>query len=202
MNKRIFLLIILFLFISNVNALEKVNLYKCVDGDTFRIKLNGEDTKVRMLAIDTPESVKEKELEYYGKEASEYTCNKLTKAKKIELEYDSNSDKTDKYGRLLAWVFVDNTLLQEELVKNGYAKVAYLYADYKYTSILQEAQEKASMNSLGIWDNDKAKRFNSSSNSTDKELDNEIENLEIVILTVIFLIIAFFSTKPKKKKRK
>lgn len=198
MNKKIFLLITLFLFIPIVNALEKVNLYKCVDGDTFRIKINGEDIKVRMLAIDTPESVKEKELEYYGKEASNYTCNKLSNAKEIELEYDSNSDKYDKYGRILAWVFVDNKLLQEDLVKNGYAKVAYLYDDYKYTGLLQEAQEQASMNSLGIWDNDKAKRFNPSSYD-DSKLDNEIENLEIVILTVIFLIIAFFSTKKKKK---
>lgn len=199
MTKKLFLLIILFLFIPNVYGLEKVNLYKCVDGDTFRIKLNGEDTKVRMLAIDTPESVKEKELEYYGKEASEYTCNKLSNAKKIELEYDSNSDKYDKYGRLLAWVFVDGKLLQESLVTNGYAKVAYLYADYKYIDKLQQAQEKASMNSKGIWDNDKAKRFNPSSQQEDNSKE-EIENIEIVVLTIIFLIITFFGSIKLKKK--
>lgn len=199
MIKKILLLIILFLFIPSVYALEKVNLYKCVDGDTFRIKIDNKDTKVRMLAIDTPESVKEKELEYYGKEASEYTCNKLKKAKKIELEYDSNSDKYDKYGRLLAWVFVDGKLLQEDLVKGGYAKVAYLYADYKYTGLLQEAQEKASMNSKGIWDNDKAKRFNPSSESNDT-IKEEIENIEVIILTIIFLIITFFGSIKLKKK--
>ncbi len=200
MNKRLFLLIILCIFIPSVSALEKVNLYKCVDGDTFRIKVNGEDTKVRMLAIDTPESVKEKELEYYGYEASEYTCNKLKNAKKIELEYDNNSGKTDKYGRILAWVFVDGNLLQEELVKNGYAKVAYLYADYKYTSKLQEVQEKASMNSLGIWDNDKAQRFNPSSREEDNS-EEEIKNIEIIILTIIFLIMTFFSSIKLKKKK-
>ncbi len=199
MTKKIILLIILFLFIPNAYALEKVELYKCVDGDTFRIKVNGEDTKVRMLAIDTPESVKEKELEYYGKEASEYTCNKLKNAKKIELEYDHNSDKYDKYGRLLAWVFVDGKLLQESLVKGGYAKVAYLYADYKYTSLLQEAQEKASMNSLGIWDNDKAKRFNPSSKS-ENNTKEEIENIEIIILTIFFLIITLIGGKKIKKR--
>ncbi len=199
MNKKILLLIILFLFTSNVYALEKVNLYKCVDGDTFRIKINGEDTKVRMLAIDTPESVKEKELEYYGKEASDYTCNKLSKAKKIELEYDKNSDKYDKYGRLLAWVFVDGNLLQEELVKNGYAKVAYLYADYKYTSLLQALQEKASINSKGIWDNDKAKRFNTSSRPKENSKE-EAENIEIIALTIIFLIMTFLGSLKLKKK--
>ena len=199
MNKKILLLIILFLFTSNVYALEKVNSYKCVDGDTFRIKINGEDTKVRMLAIDTPESVKEKELEYYGKEASDYTCNKLSKAKKIELEYDKNSDKYDKYGRLLAWVFVDGNLLQEELVKNGYAKVAYLYADYKYTSLLQALQEKASINSKGIWDNDKAKRFNTSSRPKENSKE-EAENIEIIALTIIFLIMTFLGSLKLKKK--
>lgn len=199
MTKKIFLLIILFLFIPKVYSLEKVELYKCVDGDTFRIKINDEDVKVRMLAIDTPESVKEKELEYYGKEASDYTCNKLKQAKKIELEYDDNSDKYDKYGRLLAWVLVDGNLLQEELVKNGYAKVAYLYADYKYTSLLQEAQEKASMNSKGIWDNDKAKRFNPSSRPEDNSKE-EAENIEIIVLTIIFLIITLFGSIKLKKK--
>ena len=199
MTKKIFLLIILFLFIPKVYSLEKVELYKCVDGDTFRIKINDEDVKVRMLAIDTPESVKEKELEYYGKEASDYTCNKLKQAKKIELEYDDNSDKYDKYGRLLAWVLVDGNLLQEELVKNGYAKVAYLYEEYKYNDIIQEAQEKASMNSKGIWDNDKAKRFNPSSRPEDNSRE-EAENIEIIVLTIIFLIITLFGSIKLKKK--
>ena len=122
MNKKIIILLILsILSINTVYAKEKVTFDSCVDGDTFKIILNGEKKSVRMIAIDTPESVHPtKEVEYYGKEASEYTCNKLKNASKIELEYDENSDKEDKYERLIAWVFVDDLLLQEDLIENGY----------------------------------------------------------------------------------
>ena len=150
--KKLVVGIITFLLFINVSyALDEVKLSKCVDGDTIKVKIDNKEYTVRMLAIDTPESVHpEKKVEYYGKEASEYTCNIVSNAKKIELEYDSGSDKTDKYDRLLAWVIVDGELLQDKLVSLGYAKVAYLYGDYKYTSLLEEHQELASAKNLGI----------------------------------------------------
>ena len=135
MKKIMLLIVLLSIFVLNVqgNEKEKVTLIKCVDGDTAIFDINGNKTKIRFLGIDTPESVKEENvIEPYGKEASEFTCDKLTKAKEIILEYDSNSDKQDKYGRTLAWVFVDNVLLEEELVKIGYARVKYIYGDYAY----------------------------------------------------------------------
>lgn len=145
------LLFILLMIPINIYA-EEVDFYKCVDGDTIKVTFNEEVITVRMLAIDTPESVSTQvEDEYYGKEASDYTCNLITNANTIELEYDSNSDKTDKYGRTLAWVFIDNELLQNLLVRNGYAEVAYLYGDYKYTNILEESEILAKKEKLGIW---------------------------------------------------
>ena len=100
-----------------------------------------------MLAIDTPEtkhpSIGE---EPWGKEASNFTCEKLKKAKKIEIEYDPNSDKTDKYDRILGWIWVDDQLLQDLIIKEGYAEVAYLYNDYKYTLLLQDHEEIAKAN--------------------------------------------------------
>ena len=124
MKKKLILIISIFLIgINFVSAKEEVTFSKCVDGDTIKILLDGEEYTVRMLAVDTPESVHPtKGVEYYGKEASEFTCNQVTNAKKIELEYDDNSDKTDKYSRLLAWVFVDDNLLQQQLIENGYQK--------------------------------------------------------------------------------
>ncbi len=78
------------------------------------------------------------------KKKSNYTCNLVTNAKKIELEYDKNSDKKKiNIIEFLAWVWVDDTLLQDELVKNGYAEVAYLYGDYKYTNTLKDHQAVA-----------------------------------------------------------
>ena len=140
MKKNVVLIIsIFFIFLDFVYAKEKVKFSSCVDGYTIKVIINDKEKTVRMLAIDTPESVHpNKDVEYYGKEASEYTCNKVTNAKKIELEYDDNSDKEDKYNRLLAWVYVDGKLLQEDLIENGYAKMAYLYGNYKYMDNLCE----------------------------------------------------------------
>ncbi len=200
MKKILLLISIFFIFISNPSAKEKITFSRCVDGDTFKIKVNNEEKFVRMLAIDTPESVKDKEkIEYYGKESSEYTCKKLTNAKTIELEYDSNSNKEDKYGRLLAWVFVDNKLLQDILVSNGYAKVAYLYDDYKYTNTLIKSQELAQSKDLGIWDDNAKAEYEKNDH---KEDNNQVENTEIVIVVVIFLIITFITNLLSKLKKK
>lgn len=105
-----------------------VGLDKCVDGDTAWFNIDGERTKVRFLYVDTPESTNT--TEPYGKEASEFTCNLLTNAELLTLEYDGNT--TDKYGRTLAWVWVNDLLVQEELAKNGYVEKVYDYGSYKY----------------------------------------------------------------------
>lgn len=155
MKKRLILILLLvFIFPSVTFAQEKqsVTLSACVDGDTAKFVANNEIIKVRFLAIDTPETKHPtKKEEPYGKEASDFTCNKLKTASKIELEYDSNSEKTDKYGRYLAWIFVDDNLLQVDLVKNGLAQVAYLYGDYKYTSLLKENEQTAKTNNVGMY---------------------------------------------------
>lgn len=193
--KKISLFIILFIMFTPVYAKEKVVFSSCTDGDTFKIIYNNEIKTVRLLAVDTPESVHpKKEVEYYGKEASDYTCNVLKKANKIELEFDENSDKLDKYDRLLAWVFIDDKLLQESLIEGGYAKVAYLYGDYKYTTKLQELQEIASNKNIGVWDEEAKENFNPNQN------EDKITTIEIIILFVILIIIMLFGTKKQKKK--
>lgn len=150
---------------------EIVTLEACVDGDTakFRTK-NDEVIKARFLAVDTPETVHPtKGEEPYGKDASNYTCETLTNAKEIKLEYDSNSEEEDNYGRKLVWVFVDGVLIQESLISKGYAEVAYLYDDYKYTSLLQDTQEVAKVNKVGIWSNNE---------EDDTEIESVIEEIE------------------------
>lgn len=148
-----------------------------VDGDTAKFDMNGEIIKVRFLAVDTPESVHPtKEIQAYGVEASDFTKEKLKNAKTIELEFDNNSDKTDKYGRYLAWIWVDGELLQDLLVKEGLAKVAYLYADYKYTNILQESEKIAKEDKIGIWKDEVSNEYSEEENFVDVE---EIENNSI-----------------------
>ncbi len=160
----------------------EVTFSKCVDGDTAKFKINDEIKSVRFLAIDTPETVHPtKKEEKFGKEASNYTCDKLKNAKKIVIEYDENSTKTDKYDRVLAWVFVDDILLQEKLIENGYAKLAYLYGDYKYVDKLKIKEETAKNNRIGIWQetddksNSKVEDSNGDYNKIKKIIGNQDE---------------------------
>ena len=201
--KKIIILIISLFFINIdfVYAKETVKYAACVDGDTIKVFINDEEKTVRLLAIDTPESVKpDTEVEYYGKEASEYTCKKIKKAKNIELEYDENSDKVDKYDRLLAWVFVDGKLLQTDLVEKGYAEVAYLYNDYKYTDILKEKQELASAKNIGIWNTIAKKEYDKSISTDISNIDEDNSNIEVLIITGLFLLFVFISKTVLKKK--
>ncbi len=186
-NKIIISIAICFLASINlVNAQEQeIKLSKCVDGDTATFTVNNKETKVRFLAIDTPETKHPtKGKEPFGKEASNYTCNELKKAKKIKLEYDPNSDKTDKYDRDLAWVFVDGELLQGKLIENGLAKVAYLYGDYKYTLDLQQLEKQAKKDKVGIWGEYK---------------EDYTEYYIASALLILIIILCIFSKKYRKK---
>ncbi len=187
MKKKLLILLMIFLIPFNVSAItvgtsvDTVVLSKCVDGDTARFMLNNEEIKVRFLAIDTPESVHPtKEVEVYGKDASEYTCKVLSDAEKIELEYDPNSNKQDKYGRYLAWIFVDDVLLQDTLVKVGYAKVAYLYGDYLYTETLKESEKLAKKEMLGIWNEVVVEEVNTETKAEEKE-EKKFSLLDLIL---------------------
>ena len=181
------ILIILLMFPLFVSA-EEVKFDKCIDGDTIRVNNNGQIITVRLLAVDSPEIKHDDvEAEYYGEEAKEYTCNRIKNAKKIELEFDPKSDLKDKYGRTLAWVFVDNYLLNDALIRNGYAKVRYVYDDYKYVDLLEEHEALAKKEKIGIWDENKE--------------SEEVENVLIwtsVFIAILLSVLAMLKSKLKK----
>ncbi|WP_078547605.1 thermonuclease family protein [Litchfieldia alkalitelluris] len=122
-------------------------LKQCTDGDTAQFIINGTTYKTRFLYIDTPESTNK--VEPFGKEASEFTCAFLQKGK-IVLETDG-LELFDKYDRLLAWVWVDNQLHQEEITKIGLVKKFYDYGNYKYEDRIHEAMEEARSSQLGLY---------------------------------------------------
>ena len=218
MKKLIIFLSLFTISINNIYAREKVKFSDCVDGDTIKVLLDGKEYTARLLAVDTPESVHpQKKVEYYGKEASDYTCKKIKEAKKLEIEYDDNSDKMDKYDRLLVWVFTDGTLLQKDLIENGYAKVAYLYDDYKYTSELESIQELTSTKSIGIWNEEEKNKYNIENNITEDIItqedtnpneatsikdSNDYSTKDIIIIGILLLIIVFVGDKSIKNKAK
>lgn len=123
---------------------------KCVDGDTFKM----DNETIRLLAIDTPETVKPNSpVEPYGPEASDATCNLLKSATNISLKQDIGNE-VDKYGRTLAWVFIDDIFLQEYLIDLGYGEIKYVHkktVDKSYLNKLEEAQKEAQRNQRGIW---------------------------------------------------
>ena len=123
-----------------------------VDGDTTVLKIDGKEQKVRFLLIDTPETVKPKtKVQPFGLEASKRTKELLSTASEITFEYDKG-DKTDRYGRALGYILVDGTLLQKTLVSEGLARVAYVKEpNTKYLAELEQAQEQAKNEALGIW---------------------------------------------------
>lgn len=154
MKKIFFFLSLIFFNVSIVLASNKfrVTLDSCIDGDTARFIIKNEVKTVRFLSIDAPEIAHDDVLaEPFGEEASIFTCNMLTNASTIKLEYDSKSDKEDKYGRVLAWVFVDDELLQDKLVIEGLAEVKYVYKDYKYSSHLKNVELEAKTRGIGLW---------------------------------------------------
>lgn len=139
---------------TDISELNKYEVIVVTDGDTFKIDYKGEEKKVRLIGVDTPESVspnKEKN-NNYGKEASNYTKEKL-EGQYIYLEFDVQ--QTDKYGRFLAYVYLeDGTMYNKELLEKGYAQVATYPPNVKYVDEFEEIQKQARKNNIGFWAED------------------------------------------------
>jgi micrococcal nuclease len=117
---------------------------KVVDGDT--IDLETGDT-VRLIGIDTPEVYFGAEC--YGNEASEFMKN-LLEGKYVTLEKDVS--ETDKYGRLLRYVYLEGDSINETLVKEGYAFSSAYPPDIKYQDKLDSLEQLARNSNLGLWE--------------------------------------------------
>ncbi len=164
---------------------DEVKLNSCVDADSARFMLGVGEIKVRFLGIDASEKIVDDETDEINESLiSDYVCEALTQAKKIKIEYDPKAPREDKYGRLQVWVYVDDILLQEDLVKLGYAKMMYLEDDYLYANELKSAQRSAREKGLGIWKN----------KPNEKEPEEEIqEEEEEKSKSFIQVIIDFFA---------
>jgi micrococcal nuclease len=119
---------------------------RVIDGDTIVLS-NGE--KVRLIGVDTPETKHpQKPVEYYGKEATAFT-KKMVGGKVVKLKYDVQD--RDKYGRLLAYVYlVDGTFLNAEIIKQGYGH-AYTRFPFKYMDEFRQYEKEAREAKRGLW---------------------------------------------------
>jgi micrococcal nuclease len=128
-----------------------VKLVSTTDGDTIRVMYKGVNEPVRYLLIDTPETNHPRlGKQPFGTEAKERN-RALVNSGNLTLEFDIG-EKRDKYGRLLAYVYVDGKSVQETLISEGLARVAYVYPpNTRYLTPYEEAQQVAKSKKLGFW---------------------------------------------------
>ncbi len=120
---------------------------RVIDGDTFDLE-SGE--RVRLIGVDTPEYQPWKNrVDFFGKEASEFT-RKLLTGKKVLLEKDA--DPKDNYGRTLAYVYLeDGRFVNLLLVEEGYARAKYYSPNGRHYLEFKRSQDKARRSKKGLW---------------------------------------------------
>lgn len=121
------------------------------DGDTIEVDMSGKKEKIRMIGVDTPESVKPNSpVQCYAREASAFTKKNLS-GQSVRLEADPIGDNRDRYDRLLRYVYAqDGTLWNQKLITDGYG-FAYLSFDFSKSEDFATAQEQAKSTKLGLW---------------------------------------------------
>lgn len=125
---------------------EQAFVLRVIDGDTILIN-NG--LRVRYIGINTPETKHPKMVvEFFGKEASDFNTA-LVLRKEVRLEYDVQ--KFDRYGRLLAYVYVGEIFVNAKLVEDGYAQVFTVPPNVKYAKALLDLQRMAKSKKRGLW---------------------------------------------------
>lgn len=125
---------------------------RVVDGDTIWVQADGGRLKVRLIGIDTAETVApNRPVGCFGPEASAQTA-RLLDGEQVHLELDPSQGDTDRYGRTLAYVWLDDgRMVNELLVRNGFA-VEYTYDDpYAYQAEFRDAQRQAQAADAGRW---------------------------------------------------
>lgn len=130
--------------------IKKYKVIRVVDGDTIKINFNGKEESVRLIGIDTPESVHpdwSKNIPE-GLIASKFTEERL-EGKLITLEFDVQ--ERDHYGRLLAYVWVGGEMFNRVLLEEGYAQIATYPPNIKYVDEFILIQKGARENNKGLW---------------------------------------------------
>lgn len=127
---------------------------KVIDGDTIDVFLNGKTEKVRVIGINTPETVDpRKPVECFGRQASD-KAKSLLLNQTVRVEFDPTQSNRDKYNRLLRYVFINNqTDFGLQMIKEGYAYEYTYDAPYKFQAKYKQAQKEAENSRVGLWEN-------------------------------------------------
>ncbi len=156
----VFVFIILFLsiifYIKEGENIKQNTLYKVsyvYDGDTVAILYKGKERVIRLLGVDTPETVDpRKPIQCFGKQASLMT-KELLNNKSISLVFDFDREQKDKYSRYLAYVYRDDGLnINKYLIEHGYAREYTYGKPYLKQKEFKKLEKQAKGNKIGLWD--------------------------------------------------
>ena len=138
----------------SVDQTQKVffRVVKVVDGDTVDILMNGNTERLRLIGINTPETVDpRKPVQCFGREASDKAKSMLS-GSTISIEQDPSQGERDTYGRLLAYIFLeDGTNFNKYMIAEGYAHEYTYRIPYKYQVEFKAAQADARSGERGLW---------------------------------------------------
>lgn len=140
------------------------NVTKITDGDTIHVDIDGNNETIRLLGINTPETVDPRRtVECYGKEASA-RMKEMAAGKIVRLEYDDSQSLRDTYARLLAYVYLeDGQMINRKMVAEGYAYEYTYMTPYHYQKEFRDLQRLAQGAKRGLWAEDTcngSKKFN------------------------------------------
>ena len=149
MNRKFSILVIPVLIVLLLLSASHAEIYKVkrvIDGDTLLL-INGE--RVRLIGVDTPETKHpQKPVEYFGREAYLFT-RQMVDGKEARLEFERQ--RRDRYGRLLAYVYLlDGTFLNAEIIKQGFG-FAYTRFPFKHMEEFRRHEREARENRRGMW---------------------------------------------------
>lgn len=121
------------------------------DGDTISVTMNGQEEKVRMIGVDTPETQDpRKAVQCFGKAASQFTKD-LIANNPVRLEADPTNTNRDRYGRLLRYVYLpDGRLVNAEIIKQGYG-FAYVAFPVQKLEEFRALEQEARQANRGLW---------------------------------------------------
>jgi micrococcal nuclease len=122
---------------------------RVVDGDTIEARIDGEEDDVRLIGVDTPETVKpDAPVECFGPRASAFT-HRLLEGRTVRLRL--GVETRDVYGRLLAYVWLGRRFVNAELVRRGLARSLTIPPNDGYAPLFQRLERRAARAGRGLW---------------------------------------------------
>lgn len=133
-------------------GVDQYRVVKVVDGDTIHVSREGIESKVRLIGVDTPESVDpRKPVQCFAKEAAAFVTD-LLDGKVVTLAGDTSQDSEDKYGRLLRYVLLaDGQIANQIIIEQGYGYEYTYETPYQYQRVFRVAQAEARAEGRGLW---------------------------------------------------